>query len=105
MQSLQLHLMSQFLVVRRFAFTKSFVAFAGFSLFSLEICVGPSGPGYGVSLSTIGNTKRYAVAGRRAWDACCRTLLVRIALLCLMLVRLFPLYLGRRAGLRIIEAL
>ena len=54
--------MSQFLVVRRFTFTKSFVAFSGFALFSLEVCVGRSSSGAGVSLSAIANTKRYAVA-------------------------------------------
>ena len=97
--------MSQFLVVRRFTFTKYFVAFAGFALFYLDICVGRSGPGAGVSLSDIANTKRYAVAGRRDRNARCRTLLVRVALLCPTLVRLFPLSLGRSAGIRINDAL
>ena len=105
MQPLQLHLMSQFLVVRRFTFTKSFVAFAGFALFSLEVCVGWSGPGACVYLSAIANTKRYAVAGRRARSACCRALLVRVALLFPDLVRLFPLSLGRSDGLKILDAL
>ena len=105
MQPLKLHLMSQFLVVRRFIFTKSFVAFAGFALFSLEACVGRSGPGAGMYLSAIANTKWYAVAGRRARNDCCRTLLVRVSLLCPTLVHLFLLSLGRSAGLRIIYAL
>ena len=105
MQLLQLHLMSQFILVRRFTFTKYFVAFAGFALFSLEICVGRSGPSAGMYLSAITNTKRYAVKGCRARDARCRTLLVRVSLLCPTLVRLFPLSLGRSAGLRIIDAL
>ena len=43
MQPLQLHLMLQFLVLRRFTFTKSFVAFASFALF-LEASVGQSAP-------------------------------------------------------------
>ena len=97
--------MSQFIVVRRFNFTKSFVAFTGFYLFSIEVCVGRSGTGAGMSLSDIANTKRYAVAGRWAWNAHCRTLLVRVALLCLTLVSLFPLYLGWIAGLRILDVL
>ena len=63
-QGRSLHLMPQFLVVKRFTFTKSFVAFAGFDLF-FEACVGRSGPGAGVSLSDVANSKRYAVAGRR----------------------------------------
>ena len=105
MQSLQLHLMSKFLVVRRFTFTKYFVAFSGFALFSLEICVGQSGPGAGVYLSAIANTKRYTVAGQSAWRARCRTMLVRISLPCPTLVGLFPLPLGRSAGLRILNAI
>ena len=67
MKLLQLHLMPQFLVVRRFTFTKSFVAFAVFSLFSIEVCVGQSVPGTGMSLSAIANTKRllkYPVGAR-----------------------------------------
>ena len=83
--------MSQYLVVQRFNFTKSYLAFAGFAIFSLEACVGKSGLGAGVYLSTIAYTKRYAVTGIRAWNAHCRTLLVRVALICPMLVRLFPL--------------
>ena len=88
MQPLQLHLMLQFLVVRRFTFTKSFVAIYGFALF-LGDCVGWSGPGAGVSLPAIANSKRDAVAGHRDRNACYRTLLVHVALICLMLVRLF----------------
>ena len=64
-----------------------------------------SGPGAGMSLSVIANSKRYAVAGRRAWNARYRTLLVHVALLCPTLVRLFPLSLGRNARLSIIDAL
>ena len=105
MQPLQLHLMSQFLVVRRFTFAKSFLAFAIFALFSLEACVGWSGPGTGMSLSAIANTNRYAVARRRARNARCRTLLMRVALLCPTLVRLSPLSLGRSVGIRILDAL
>ena len=97
--------MSQFIVVRRFTFTKSFVGFAGFAIFSLEMCLGRIGPGAGMSLSAIANTKQYAVAGCRSWNARCRTLLVHVALLCPTLVRLFPLSLGQGAGLRILDAL
>ena len=97
--------MSQFLVVRRFTFTKSFVAFAGFALFSLEIFMGRSGPGTGMSLSAIANTKRYAVSGRRTRNACCRTLLVCVSLIFTALVRLFPLSLGQSSGLSILDAL
>ena len=104
MQPLQLHLMLQFLVVRLFTFTKSFVAFSGFALF-LEYCVGRRGPGDGVSLSDIANSKRYAVAGHRAQNDHYRTLLVHVVILCLILVRLFPLSLGQNARLRIINAL
>ena len=86
--------MSQFFVVRRFTFTKYCVAFSGFALLSLEVFVGRSGPGAGVSLSAINNTKWYAVAGRRARNAPCRTLLVRVAILFPTLARLFPLSLG-----------
>ena len=96
--------MSQFLVVRRFTSTKSFVAFAGFAIF-LEACVGRRCPGAGVSLSAINNSKQYAVVGRRVWNARYRTLLVHFDILCLTLVRLFPLSLGRDARLRIIDAL
>ena len=97
--------MLQFLVVRRFTFTKSFVAFAVFALFSIEVCVGQSGPGVGVYLSAIDHTKRYAVTGCRARNARCRTLLVRVPILCPTRVRLFPLSLGRSAGIRILDAL
>ena len=85
--------MSQFLVVRRFNFTKSYLYFAGFAIFSLEACVGKSGLGAGVYLSAIAYTQQYAVTGIRAWKAHCRSLLVRAALLPPMLVRLFPLFL------------
>ena len=51
--------------------------------------MGRSGPGAGVSLSAIANSKRYAVVGRRDWKARYRTLLVHVALLCPTLVRLF----------------
>ena len=95
----------EFLVVRRFNFTIYFVAFSGFALCSLEAFVGQSGPGAGVSLSTIANTKRFAVTGRRSRNACCRTLLVRVAPLCLTLVLLFPLSVGWSAGINIIDAL
>ena len=105
MQPLQLHLMLQFLVVRRFTFTKSFVVFAGFALFSHEDCVGQSSPGAGVSLSAIANTKRHMIARCRAHNARCRTLLVLIALLCPTLVRLFPLSLGQISGLRVLDAI
>ena len=81
--------MLQYLVVRRFNFTKSYLAFAVFAIFSLEACVGKSGLGAGVYLSAIANTKRYAVTGIRDWNARCRTLLVRVALLPPLLVRLF----------------
>ena len=81
--------MSQYLVVRRFNFTKSYLAFAGFASFSLEACVGKSGLAASVYLSAIAYTKRYVVTGIRAWKARCRTLLVRVALLPLLLVRLF----------------
>ena len=67
--------------------------------------MGRNGPGAGVSLSVITNTKRYTVAGRKACNSCCRTLLVRVALPCPTLVRLFPLSLGRSAGLSILDAL
>ena len=96
--------MSQFLVVRRFTFTKYFVAFSGFALF-LEACVGWSGPGAVISLSTIYNSKRYAVAGRRTQNARYRTLFVHVALLCPTRVRLFPLSLGLNARLSITNAL
>ena len=67
--------------------------------------MGRSGPGAGVSLSAIANTNQYAVAERRARNARCRTLLVRVAIICPTLVRLFPLSLGRSADLRILDAL
>ena len=105
MQPLQLHLMSKFFVVRRFTFTKSCVAFAGFALLFLETCVGQISPGTDVSLSALDNSKRYAVAGCSAWNARYRTLLVCVALLCPTLVRLFLLSMGRSNGLRIPDAL
>ena len=64
-----------------------------------------SGPGAGVSLYAITNMNRYAVTGRSARNACCGTMLVHVALICPMLVRLFPLSLGRSAGLRILDDL
>ena len=67
--------------------------------------MGRSGPGAGVSLSAIANTKRYTVAGCRDRNARCRTLLVRVPILCPTLVRLFPLSLGRSSGIRILDAL
>ena len=67
--------------------------------------MGQSGPGAGVSFSAIANSERYAVSGCRAWNTRYRTLLVHVALLCLMLVRLFPLSLVQNAHLRIINAL
>ena len=72
-----------------------FVALSGFTLF-LEACVGQSGFGAGVSLSTIAHSKRYAVAGRRDRNDRYRPLLVHVALLCPTLVRLFSAVLGTK---------
>ena len=67
--------------------------------------MGWSGPGADVSLSTIDNTRRYAVAGCRGWNAHCSILFVRVALICPTMVHLFPLSMGCSAGLRILDAL
>ena len=90
---------------KMFYLYQTFVAFFGFSLFSPEICVGWIGPGDGVSLSAIVNSKLYAVAGRRDQNSLCRTLLMRVAFLCPTLVRFFLLSLGWSAGLRILDGL
>ena len=56
-----------------------------------------------MSLPDSADTKRYVVAGRRARNSRRRTLLVRAALLCPTLVRLFLLSL-RRGGMRMLDS-